>query len=196
MARRRGVALAVALWWWLAAGGEAVWLELPTTGTKCLSEEIQSNVVVIGEYSILCEELPTRAVLSAKVTSPYGVVLHHKDKVMQGQFSFNTAEAGIYLACFWVDPVDKGMVVNLNLDWKTGIATKDWEALAKTEKLEGVSLELAKLGTAVQAIHENLLYLRSNLSGAIVAPQTVLPKEETHLDEYCDYCVETEKKIC
>ncbi|KAL5220025.1 hypothetical protein ABZP36_024738 [Zizania latifolia] len=80
---------------------------------------------------------------------------------MLGQFAFNKAEAGVYLACFWVDTVDKGMVVSLNLDWKTGIATKDWEALAKTEKLEGVALELAKLETAVKSIHGNLLYLRS-----------------------------------
>ncbi|KAF0899874.1 hypothetical protein E2562_025117 [Oryza meyeriana var. granulata] len=157
---QRSVALALALWC-LVAGGEAVWLELSTTKTKCFSEEIQSNIVVIGDYYILFEGYPTRAVLSAKVTSPYGNVLHHKDKVIQGQFSFNTAEAGIYLACFWVDNVDKEMVVNLNLDWKTGIATKDWDALAKTERLEGAALELAKLETAAQAIHENLLYLRS-----------------------------------
>ncbi|XP_015695853.1 transmembrane emp24 domain-containing protein p24delta3-like [Oryza brachyantha] len=157
---QRSVVLALALWC-LVAGGEAVWLELSTTAAKCFSEEIQSNIIVIGDYSILFDAYPTRPVLSVKVTSPYGNVLHHKDKVMQGQFSFNTAEAGNYLACFWVDNVAREMVVNLNLEWRIGIATKDWDALAKTEKLEGVALELAKLETAVEEIRENLMYLIS-----------------------------------
>ncbi|KAG8047518.1 hypothetical protein GUJ93_ZPchr0008g13051 [Zizania palustris] len=52
------------------------------------------------------------------------------------------------------------------LNERTGRSNaKDWEALAKTEKLEilehGVALELAKLETAVEAIHGNLLYLIS-----------------------------------
>lgn len=31
---------------------EGVWLNLPVDGTKCLSEEIQSNVVVLGDYIV------------------------------------------------------------------------------------------------------------------------------------------------
>ncbi|BAT05828.1 Os08g0469400 [Oryza sativa Japonica Group] len=132
---QRSVVLALALWC-LVADGEAVWMELSTTATKCFSERIQSNVVVIGDYDILFDGYPTRPILSIQVTSPYGKVLHHREKVMQGQFSFNTAEPGVYLACFSVDTLDKELVVNLNLDWKTGIATKDWDALAKIDKLE------------------------------------------------------------
>jgi hypothetical protein len=32
-----------------------VWLDIPQSATKCVSEEIQSNVVVIGDYSVLYE---------------------------------------------------------------------------------------------------------------------------------------------
>jgi hypothetical protein len=46
-----------------------VWLELATTAIKCLSEEIQSNVVVMADYSILFEEHPIRPRVSAKVTN-------------------------------------------------------------------------------------------------------------------------------
>ncbi|KAL8155926.1 hypothetical protein AgCh_001105 [Apium graveolens] len=49
----------------------------------------------------------------------------------------------------------------MNLDWKTGIAAKDWESVARKEKIEGVELELRKLEGAVEAIHENLLYLKN-----------------------------------
>lgn len=48
----------------------------------------------------------------------------------------------------------------MNLDWKIGIAAKDWDSVAKKEKIEGVELELRKLEGAVEAIHENLLYLK------------------------------------
>ncbi|XP_011092356.2 transmembrane emp24 domain-containing protein p24delta4 isoform X2 [Sesamum indicum] len=50
--------------------------------------------------------------------------------------------------------------LTVNIDWKTGIAAKDWESVARKEKLEGVELELAKLEEAVEAIHDNLLYLK------------------------------------
>ncbi|XP_006660684.1 transmembrane emp24 domain-containing protein p24delta4-like [Oryza brachyantha] len=154
-------AAVAALLWCMAAGAGAVWLEIAPSGTKCVSEEIQSNVVVIGDYSVLYEHHHAHPTVTAKVTSPFGDILHHKQKVSTGQFAFTTAEAGNYLACFSVDGENKMLVVKLNLDWRVGIATKDWDSVAKKEKLEGVELELVKLETAVQAIHENLLLLRS-----------------------------------
>ncbi|KAJ8466366.1 hypothetical protein OPV22_028918 [Ensete ventricosum] len=36
----------------LAPGTTAVWLNLPASGTKCVSEEIQPNVVVIADYVV------------------------------------------------------------------------------------------------------------------------------------------------
>lgn len=131
-----------------------------------------------------------------------------------GQFAFTTTEAGNYLACFWVDGHNPGGGgLSVNLDWKTGIAAKDWESVARKEKIEvrssnwlilpikskyrlitnlfslgdslcnqinilihedlisvvnislrvqqGIELELRKLEGAVEAIHENLLYLKT-----------------------------------
>jgi hypothetical protein len=52
------------------------------------------------------------------------------------QFAFTTSEAGNFLACFSVDDDSKGLVMKLNLDWKIGIAAKDWDSVAKKEKLE------------------------------------------------------------
>jgi len=70
------------------------------------------------------------------VTSPYGDTLHHAEKVSHGQFAFTTAESGIYLACFWAGTLEKGMVISLNLDWRIGIAAKDWDSIAKKEKID------------------------------------------------------------
>ncbi|PWA77186.1 emp24/gp25L/p24 family/GOLD family protein [Artemisia annua] len=101
-----------------------------------------------------------QATLIAQVTSPYGNILHHNENATHGQFAFTTNESGQYLVCFWADDPNQGGALSVNIDWRTGIAAKDWESVAKKEKLEGVELELRKLEGAVEAIHDNLLYLK------------------------------------
>ncbi|XP_015165049.1 transmembrane emp24 domain-containing protein p24delta5-like isoform X2 [Solanum tuberosum] len=97
------------------------------------------------------------------VTSPFGNTLHHNENTTHGQFAFTTTEAGNYLACFWVEDGHNpgGKSLNVGLDWKTGIAAKDWESVARKEKIEGIELELRKLEGAVEAIRENLIYLKT-----------------------------------
>ncbi|KAK2388175.1 hypothetical protein P8452_26216 [Trifolium repens] len=141
---------------------KAIWLTIPSHGTKCVSQEIQTHVVVLADYYVVADNikgqpLPT---ISAKVTSPYGNNLHHNENVTQGQFAFSTTESGNYVACFWMDSKNL-QGTSISLDWKTGISAKDWDSVAKKEKIEGVELELRKLEGAVEAIHENLLYLKT-----------------------------------
>ncbi|KAL0454439.1 UNVERIFIED_CONTAM: Transmembrane emp24 domain-containing protein p24delta3 [Sesamum latifolium] len=142
---------------------DAVWLTLPASGNKCVSEEIHNNIVVLGDYAVIsdAEDLSSLPTISTKVTSPFGNSLYHKENVTYGQFSFTASEAGNYLVCFWLESHYAGHGdLTVNIDWKTGIAAKDWESVARKEKLEGVELELAKLEEAVEAIHDNLLYLK------------------------------------
>ena len=40
----------------LLPAGEAIWLNLPSTGTKCVSEEIQNNVVVLADYIVISDD--------------------------------------------------------------------------------------------------------------------------------------------
>ncbi|KAK3009998.1 hypothetical protein RJ639_010968 [Escallonia herrerae] len=160
---RTGLVLPLLMLLCLLQKGHAIWLSLPASGTKCVSEEIHNNVVVLADYVVISEDHthPTPTV-STKVTSPYGNTIHQKENVTHGQFAFTTHEAGNYLACFWVDGHNPGGGdISINIDWKTGIAAKDWESVARKEKIEGVELELRKLEGAVEAIHENLLYLKS-----------------------------------
>lgn len=160
-------AVLLLLWWTsFLPMDQAIWLNLPPTGTKCVSEEVHINVVVLADYVVIPDDhshqTPT---ISAKVTSPYGNNLHHKENVTYGQFAFTTTEAGNYLACFWVDGHNSGgKDVSVNLEWRTGISAKDWESVARKEKIQGVELELRKLEGVVQAIHENLLFLKTRES--------------------------------
>ncbi|CAA7047860.1 unnamed protein product [Microthlaspi erraticum] len=143
--------------------GEAIWLTIPPTGgTKCVSEEIHSNVVVLADYYVVDEHNPDNApAISIKVTSPYGNDLHNQENVTHGQFAFTTKETGNYLACFWVDSSHpQPNPLTLGIDWKIGIAAKDWDSVAKKEKIEGVELQLRRLDGLVQAIRENINYIK------------------------------------
>jgi len=73
---------------------------------------------------------------NVQVSSPYGNELHYMDGVPLGNFAFTSRESGLYLACFWVNRNDRGGEVIVDLDWKTGIAAKDWDSVAKREKIE------------------------------------------------------------
>ncbi|KAM7470373.1 hypothetical protein LguiA_008556 [Lonicera macranthoides] len=143
---------------------EAIWLNLPSAGMKCVSEEIHGNVVVLTDYVVVSDDhaYPTPTI-SVKVTSPYGDTLHQRENATHGQFAFTTKEPGQYLACFSMMKSNNsgGGSISVNVDWRTGIAAKDWDSVARKENLEGVELEIKKLFGAVDAIHENLLYLKS-----------------------------------
>ncbi|CAN1305220.1 Transmembrane emp24 domain-containing protein p24delta3 [Linum perenne] len=133
---------------------DAIWLSIPATGTKCVSEELSNKVVVLADYVVVADDNNHHPTISVK-----------KESSIQGQFAFTTEEAGNYLACFWMDGPHHGRNnVSVNLDWKTGITAKEWETVAKKEKVEGVEQELKKLEGAVEAIHENLLYLKNRES--------------------------------
>lgn len=75
--------------------------------------------------------------LMFQVTSPYGKNLHHMENVTVGEFAFTTQESGNYMACFTADAKSHGNKnVSISVDWKTGIAAKDWKNIAKKEKIE------------------------------------------------------------
>ncbi|KAI3439317.1 GOLD domain-containing protein [Psidium guajava] len=144
----------------LVEKSQAIWLNLPAAGTKCVSEEIQHNVVVLADYVIVSNYESSIPTISVKVTSPYGNILHHKENVTHGQFAFTTSEPGNHQACFWVDSNERGGEVSVIIDWRTGIAAKDWESVARKEKIQGVELELRKLQGTVEAILITMSYLK------------------------------------
>ncbi|CAI9770693.1 unnamed protein product [Fraxinus pennsylvanica] len=119
---------------------------------KNLIEELRNATQ--GELYELDEAIFHCIIKKLHVTSPYGNNLHHQENVTHGQFAFTTTLSGNYLACFWKDNSHNGGGnMSIGLDWKTRIAAKDWDSVAKKEKNE-------KLEGAVEAIHENFIYLK------------------------------------
>ncbi|CAH2054149.1 unnamed protein product [Thlaspi arvense] len=148
----------------LAGGGSllpeanAIWLTVPSSGEKCISEQIQANVVVVADY--LCIDMDNVGLgptIDVHVTSPYGNELYKKTNETHGQFAFTTSETGLYLACLsmhhdqthYTTPNSTAVV---SIDWRLGIRAKDWDA--------GVELELRKSSERVGAIKIDILYQR------------------------------------
>lgn len=138
-------------------GVSAMRFDMAASETKCFGEELHLDVLVLGTYRVVTENSPR---ISAKVTSPYGFPLHFQEHVVEGQFGFTSKEIGNFVACFWIPEAPKGTKITVDLDWKTGLAAKDWANVAKREKIDGIELEIRKLEDAVKDIHDNMLYLR------------------------------------
>lgn len=54
---------------------DAIWLNLPATGTKCVSEEIQNNVVVLADYVVVSDDHSHSPTISVKVCEFFSISL-------------------------------------------------------------------------------------------------------------------------
>lgn len=70
---------------------EAVWLNIPHTGSKCVSEEIQTNVVVLTDYIVISDEHSINPTVSVKVSifdSNYEILNLELYSYVLGNFMF------------------------------------------------------------------------------------------------------------
>uniref|UniRef100_A0A803R9Q3 GOLD domain-containing protein n=1 Tax=Cannabis sativa TaxID=3483 RepID=A0A803R9Q3_CANSA len=146
----------------LLSTSEALQFELQSGHTKCIAEDIKSNSMTVGKYSVVnpSEGHPLPDTHKITVTSQYGNSYHHAEHVTTGQFAFVAAEAGDYMACFFAPDHNPQITFSVDFDWKTGVAAKDWSNVAKKGSVDVMELELKKLYDTVTSIHEEMFYLR------------------------------------
>jgi hypothetical protein len=116
-----------------------------------------------------------------KVTSPFGKLLHSGDIVPSGQFGFTTEDAGNVMACFWIPGSVAGQHASVELKWKIGVNAKDWEGVAKKDKITGLELDLRKLEAQVRGSMTDVEAHLTNICSALGAA----PDETPALD--CAY---------
>ncbi|KAJ9147589.1 hypothetical protein P3X46_029733 [Hevea brasiliensis] len=143
---------------------ESMRFDMNSGQTKCISEDIKSNSMTVGKYSVVNlnegNPVPDSHKLIVKVTSPYGSIYHYGDHVDSGNFAFTAAEAGDYSTCFWANEHRQEITVTVDFEWKTGVSAKDWSKVAKKGQIEIMELELKKLYDTVTSIHDEIFYLR------------------------------------
>ncbi|CAI9096550.1 OLC1v1032729C2 [Oldenlandia corymbosa var. corymbosa] len=118
----------------------SIQFDLQSGHTKCIAEDIKSNAMTVGKYHIVNptegSPLPDSHKVTVRVTSSYGNNYHYSDHVQSGQFAFQTAEAGDYMACFFAADHNPAVTLTVDFDWKSGVAAKDWSNVAKKGSVE------------------------------------------------------------
>ncbi|GMN41906.1 hypothetical protein TIFTF001_011119 [Ficus carica] len=119
----------------LSSTSESLQFELQSGHSKCISEDIKSNSMTVGKYSVVNHNeghpLPETHKITVRVTSHYGNSYHYSENAETGQFAFVAAEAGDYMACFFAADHQPQITLTIEFDWKSGIAAKDWTNVAK-----------------------------------------------------------------
>ncbi|XP_011017810.1 PREDICTED: transmembrane emp24 domain-containing protein p24delta9-like [Populus euphratica] len=148
----------------LSSPSRSLRFELESGHTKCIAEDIKSNSMTVGKYSIVnphdSQPLPESHKLTVRVTSSYGNSYHYSERVESGQFAFTAAEAGDYMTCFWAADHKPTVILTVDFDWKTGVAAKDWSNVAKKGSVDVMEMELKKMYDTVISIQEEMNYLR------------------------------------
>ncbi|KAH7570055.1 hypothetical protein JRO89_XS05G0037700 [Xanthoceras sorbifolium] len=119
----------------LSITSQSLRFELESGHTKCIAEDIKSNSMTVGKYSIVNAEeghpLPESHKVTVRVTSTSGNSYHYSEHVDSGQFAFTAAETGDYMVCFWAVDHNPKVTLTIDFDWKTGVLAKDWPNVAK-----------------------------------------------------------------
>ncbi|KAL9666461.1 hypothetical protein QQ045_000794 [Rhodiola kirilowii] len=148
----------------LSYSAQSVRFDLQSGHTKCIAEDIKSNSMTVGKYSVVNANeghpLPDTHKVTVRVTSAYGNSYHTAENVESGQFAFTAPENGDYMACFWAPDHKPEVTLSVDFEWKSGMEAKDWTNVAKKGSVDAMELELKRLFDAVTSIHEEMFYLR------------------------------------
>ncbi|KAK3026242.1 hypothetical protein RJ639_040527 [Escallonia herrerae] len=143
---------------------ESMRFDLQSGSTKCITEDIKNNAMIVGKYSVVNPNegypMPDTHKITIRVTSPYGNNYHYADHVDAGNYAFTAAESGDYMACFWAADHKPQIILSIDFEWKSGVAAKDWSNVAKKGHIEVMELELKKLFDTITSIHDEMFYLR------------------------------------
>ncbi|XP_038823358.1 transmembrane emp24 domain-containing protein 10-like [Salvelinus namaycush] len=133
---------------------------LPVNLRKCLREEIHKDVLVTGEYEV--SEQPN-AKTNLKITDSSGHILYSKEDASKGKFAFTTEDYDMFEVCFESkSPLGTGRVTDqlVNLDMKHGVEAKNYEEIAKVEKLKPLEVELRRLEDLSESIVNDFAYMK------------------------------------
>nr|XP_060614189.1 transmembrane emp24 domain-containing protein 10-like [Anolis sagrei ordinatus] len=150
----------LALLW--AGGCLGLSFHLPPQTRKCLKEELHRDVMVTGEYEVSEAAAPgVRADL--RVTDSSGHILYSKDDAKKGKFAFTTDDYEIYEICFESHGQPGNFrvpdqLVTLNI--KHGVEARNYEDIAKAEKLKPLEVDLRRLEDLSESIVKDFAFMK------------------------------------
>ncbi|EPB73661.1 hypothetical protein ANCCEY_07242 [Ancylostoma ceylanicum] len=146
----------------LIAVTNAIRFNVPANGKKCLKEEIHKNIVVTGEYEF-SEGVGYAG--SVHVTDTRGHFLYKREKFHEtkGKFAFTADEYDIFEICITNHaPVGAGQAQarEVSLTMKHGVEAKNYDDIAKAEKLKPLEVELRRLEDLSDQIVKDFAFMR------------------------------------
>ncbi|CAK8682459.1 transmembrane emp24 domain-containing protein 10-like [Clavelina lepadiformis] len=143
----------------LAQQSVAIYFELPVNTEKCLREEIHKEVLVTGDYDV--SKQPGVKV-HLKVTDSNAHILYQNEEAVTGKFAFNTDDYDMFQICFSSKADFKGKIQphEVNLVLKRGTEAKNYEEVAKAEKLKPLEVELRRLEDLSKSIVDAFSYMK------------------------------------
>jgi len=135
-----------------------MWNLQPNT-QKCLKEELQQNVPVIGDFEV--SEAPGQKI-DYIVKDSKGHILAQREDISKGKFSFNTESYDTYEICFIsrVPPHQRGISQEVSLVTKHGVDTKNYETYGEAAQLKPIERELKRLEDLSNAIVDDFALMR------------------------------------
>nr|KAF6487925.1 transmembrane p24 trafficking protein 10 [Rousettus aegyptiacus] len=123
----------------------AISFHLPVNSRKCLREEIHKDLLVTGAYEI---------------TDSAGHILYSKEDATKGKFAFTTEDYDMFEVCFESKGTGRIPDQLVILDMKHGVEAKNYEEIAKVEKLKPLEVELRRLEDLSESIVNDFAYMK------------------------------------
>ncbi|CAL2044888.1 unnamed protein product [Caenorhabditis brenneri] len=134
---------------------------VPPKEKKCLKEEIHKNVVVTGEYEF---SQGIQYTGSIHVTDTRGHTLYKRENFadLKGKFAFTADEYDIFEICIENHPPagHPGEKREVSLVLKHGVEAKNYDDIAKAEKLKPLEVELRRLEDLADSITKDFAFMR------------------------------------
>ncbi|PSN53479.1 Transmembrane emp24 domain-containing protein bai [Blattella germanica] len=153
------VAFTLTLLTFLIVNVDGIMWKLQPNAQKCLKEELQSNVLVTGDYEV--QDSPGQKV-DYVVKDSKGHILSQKDDISKGKFSFVTENYDTFEICFIsrVPAQQRGIAQEVSLITKRGVEAKNYEGLGEAAKLKPLEVELKRLEDLSDAIVQDFSQMR------------------------------------
>ncbi|KAF7238568.1 Transmembrane emp24 domain-containing protein 10 [Varanus komodoensis] len=141
-----------------AARCRALSFQLPPRARKCLKEELRRDVMVTGEY-----EVSGGARTDLRVTDSSGHLLYSRDDARKGKFAFTTDDYEVCEICFESHGQPghfrvPDQLVTLNI--KHGVEARNYESIAKAEKLKPLEVDLRRLQDLSEFIVKDFAFMK------------------------------------
>lgn len=137
----------------------AIMFKLPVNSEKCLKEEIHKDILVKGDYEIA----PVNGVkVDLLVTDSNSHILYSKEEATDGKFAFTTDDYDMFQICFKSKSELRGRIPDqdIKLSVKRGVEAKNYDDIAKTEKLKPLEVELRRLEDLSESIVNAFSYMK------------------------------------